>query len=134
MAKRTKKVGIVGKYGTRYGSSLRKIIKKFEISQHATYVSPFCGKVSYHADDSFTDHVTLMMSYNLKITFYRPQSRELLPEYGTAKPPKRESQEELTVFQPVQQSPPKPPSFVFVVLEKRPLSKPSADSESISIL
>ena len=44
MAKRTKKVGIVGKYGTRYGATLRKVMKKFEISQHATYVSPFCGK------------------------------------------------------------------------------------------
>ena len=44
MAKRTKKVGICGKYGTRYGATLRKIIKKFEISQHARYVSPFCGK------------------------------------------------------------------------------------------
>merc|ERR1712025_1358623 len=32
MAKRTKKVGIVGKYGTRYGASLRKLIKKMEIS------------------------------------------------------------------------------------------------------
>ena len=46
MAKRTKKVGIVGKYGTRYGATLRKIIKKFEVSQHARYVSPFCGKNS----------------------------------------------------------------------------------------
>jgi large subunit ribosomal protein L37Ae len=45
MAKRTKKVGIVGKYGTRYGSALRKIIKKFELQQHAKYVCPFCGKV-----------------------------------------------------------------------------------------
>ncbi|KAM7453725.1 hypothetical protein BLSTO_05524 [Blastocystis sp. subtype 1] len=35
--KRTKKVGICGKYGTRYGSSLRKIVKKIEISQHSTY-------------------------------------------------------------------------------------------------
>merc|ERR1712166_631780 len=46
MAKRTKKVGIVGKYGTRYGATLRKIIKKFEVSQHARYVSPFCEKNS----------------------------------------------------------------------------------------
>jgi large subunit ribosomal protein L37Ae len=45
MAKRTQKVGIVGKYGTRYGSSLRKIIKKFELQQHAKYACPFCGKV-----------------------------------------------------------------------------------------
>ncbi len=46
MAKRTKKVGICGKYGTRYGATLRKLVKKFEISQHAKYVSPFCGKNS----------------------------------------------------------------------------------------
>ena len=45
MAKRTKKAGIVGKYGTRYGSSIRKIVKKFELQQHAKYVCPPCGKV-----------------------------------------------------------------------------------------
>lgn len=28
MAKRTRKVGICGKYGTRYGASLRKVVKK----------------------------------------------------------------------------------------------------------
>merc|ERR1719464_1330658 len=32
MAKRTKKVGVVGKYGTRYGASLRKSVKKMEIT------------------------------------------------------------------------------------------------------
>lgn len=46
MAKRTKKVGICGKYGTRYGASIRKVVKKFEITQRAKYVSPFTGKVS----------------------------------------------------------------------------------------
>ena len=46
MAKRTKKVGILGKYGTRYGAAQRKTIKKFEITQRATYGCPFCGKVS----------------------------------------------------------------------------------------
>jgi large subunit ribosomal protein L37Ae len=46
MAKRTKKVGILGKYGTRYGAAQRKTIKKFEITQRATYTCPFCGKVS----------------------------------------------------------------------------------------
>ena len=46
MTKRTKKVGIVGKYGTRYGGSLRKLAKKFEVAQHAKYVCPFTGKVS----------------------------------------------------------------------------------------
>ncbi|CAH0478197.1 unnamed protein product [Peronospora belbahrii] len=41
-----KKVGICGKYGTRYGSSLRKVVKKIEISQHAKYNCVFCGKDS----------------------------------------------------------------------------------------
>lgn len=44
--KRTKKVGICGKYGTRYGSSLRKVVKKIEVSQHAKYNCAFCGKDS----------------------------------------------------------------------------------------
>merc|ERR1711874_396142 len=46
MAKRTKKVGICGKYGTRYGSSLRKIVKKIEVTQHSTYNCVFCGRDS----------------------------------------------------------------------------------------
>ncbi|KAK2958470.1 putative 60S ribosomal protein L37a [Blattamonas nauphoetae] len=46
MAKRTKKVGIVGKYGTRYGASLRKVIKKIEISQHSKFPCRFCGKTA----------------------------------------------------------------------------------------
>ncbi|KAJ2722582.1 60S ribosomal protein L43 [Coemansia sp. Benny D115] len=45
-AKRTKKVGITGKYGTRYGASLRKQVKKIEITQHARYTCTFCGKDS----------------------------------------------------------------------------------------
>ncbi|CAF0771000.1 unnamed protein product [Rotaria sp. Silwood1] len=44
MAKRTKKVGIVGKYGTRYGASLRKMVKKMEVTQHSKYTCSFCGK------------------------------------------------------------------------------------------
>ncbi|VYS56962.1 unnamed protein product [Arabidopsis thaliana] len=46
MTKRTKKAGIVGKYGTRYGASLRKQIKKMEVSQHSKYFCEFCGKYS----------------------------------------------------------------------------------------
>ncbi|GAU87238.1 hypothetical protein RvY_00120 [Ramazzottius varieornatus] len=44
MAKRTKKVGITGKWGTRYGASLRKTAKKLEITQHSKYTCLFCGK------------------------------------------------------------------------------------------
>ncbi|KAJ0805956.1 putative ribosomal protein L37ae [Helianthus annuus] len=44
MTKRTKKVGIVGKYGTRYGASLKKQIKKMEVSQHSKFFCEFCGK------------------------------------------------------------------------------------------
>ncbi|KAL0616015.1 putative 60S ribosomal protein L37a [Plecturocebus cupreus] len=44
MAKLTKKFGIIGKYRTRYGASLWKMVKKIEISQHAKYTCSFCGK------------------------------------------------------------------------------------------
>jgi len=44
MGKRTKKVGITGKYGTRYGASLRKQVKEAEINQHQRYTCQFCGK------------------------------------------------------------------------------------------
>jgi len=44
MGKRTKKVGITGKYGTRYGSTLRKLLRKIEVSQHSAYRCVFCGK------------------------------------------------------------------------------------------
>ncbi|KAG7893228.1 hypothetical protein KL908_002961 [Ogataea polymorpha] len=43
-SKRTKKVGITGKYGVRYGSSLRRQCKKLEVQQHSTYDCSFCGK------------------------------------------------------------------------------------------
>ena len=46
MAKRTKKVGICGKYGTRYGASLRKVVRKLEVTQHQRFTCNFCGKDS----------------------------------------------------------------------------------------
>ncbi|KAI5185937.1 large subunit ribosomal protein L37Ae [Nematocida homosporus] len=44
MTQKTKKVGVVGKYGPRYGVSLRKRIKKVEETQHSKYICTFCGK------------------------------------------------------------------------------------------
>lgn len=45
-SKRTKKVGITGKYGVRYGSSLRRQCRKLETQAHARYDCAFCGKTS----------------------------------------------------------------------------------------
>ena len=39
-----KKVRIMGKYVTGYGASLRKMVMKTEITQHAKYTCSFCGK------------------------------------------------------------------------------------------
>ena len=44
MGRRTKKVGVVGKYGVRYGATLRKLVKKMETTQHSKYHCTFCGK------------------------------------------------------------------------------------------
>ncbi|KAM4855352.1 large ribosomal subunit protein eL43-like [Urocitellus parryii] len=44
MAKVTKKVGILGKDGTRYGASLQKMVKKTEVRQQARYTHSFCDK------------------------------------------------------------------------------------------
>ena len=46
MERRTVKVGITGKYGTRYGQKLRKQVKAIEILQRTIYTCPFCGKTS----------------------------------------------------------------------------------------
>nr|XP_045012966.1 60S ribosomal protein L37a-like [Jaculus jaculus] len=40
----TKKVGIIGQYGTSYGAFLQKTVKKIKISQHTKYTCTFCGK------------------------------------------------------------------------------------------
>lgn len=46
MERRTVKVGITGKYGTRYGAKLRKQVKAIEILQRTKYTCIFCGKNS----------------------------------------------------------------------------------------
>ena len=75
MAKRTRKAGVTGKYGTRYGGAIRKIVKKFELQQRAKYVCPACGKV------------TLSSLSN--------KSAELLPASGSAEAARPLSQEAL---------------------------------------
>lgn len=45
---RTKVVGIVGRYGARYGSTLRKKVKEVLEKRYAPHICPFCahrGKV-----------------------------------------------------------------------------------------
>lgn len=66
MAKRTKKVGVVGKYGTRYGASLRKSVKKMEISQHARYNCQFCGKVNHPPNPE---------KYHFQVCLHQPRLR-----------------------------------------------------------
>lgn len=90
MAKRTKKVGIVGKYGTRYGSAIRKIVKKFELQQHARYVCPPCGKV-----------------HNL--WWFRLPSRESHAVFGNAKVARSLLPEELSNSPPALPQLPKSP-------------------------
>ncbi len=46
MENRTAKVGITGKYGTRYGQKLRKQVKAIEILQRVKSICPFCGKTA----------------------------------------------------------------------------------------
>lgn len=46
MSKGTLKVGITGRYGARYGATLRKRMKPFEESQHAKYECDACGKTA----------------------------------------------------------------------------------------
>ena len=46
MENRTRKVGITGKYATRYGQKLRKQVKAIEVLQRIKSICPFCGKKS----------------------------------------------------------------------------------------
>ncbi|TMW95992.1 hypothetical protein EJD97_008077 [Solanum chilense] len=44
MSEVTGYMGLWVRLGTRYGASLRKQIKKMEVSQHSKYFCEFCGK------------------------------------------------------------------------------------------
>jgi len=43
MGRRTKVVGIAGRYGPRYGSTLRKRVKAVLEQRYAPHTCPFCG-------------------------------------------------------------------------------------------
>jgi large subunit ribosomal protein L37Ae len=43
MAKRTKKVGSVGRYGARYGVRAKTRVKNVEINQKIKHICPNCG-------------------------------------------------------------------------------------------
>ncbi|ABN69961.1 LSU ribosomal protein L37AE [Staphylothermus marinus F1] len=43
MARRTKAVGIAGRYGARYGSTLRKKVRDILEKRYAPHTCPFCG-------------------------------------------------------------------------------------------
>jgi|Transcript_42437 large subunit ribosomal protein L37Ae len=47
MGKRTAKVGITGRYGTRYGANLRKRVKKILIAKKAKHFCHWCGKFTF---------------------------------------------------------------------------------------
>ncbi|XP_037017141.2 60S ribosomal protein L37a-like [Artibeus jamaicensis] len=44
ITKGAKELTIIGNYQTHYGASLRKMVKKIEISPHTKYTCSFCGK------------------------------------------------------------------------------------------
>ena len=56
----------MGKYGTRYGASLRKMVKKIEISQHAKYTCSFCGKVRDRLPEKKAGKVALLLMLGMQ--------------------------------------------------------------------
>ena len=88
MAKRTKKVGITGKYGTRYGASLRKTVKKMEISQHSKYLCTFCGKDKMKRKVTYVFcvlgiMVDIMFSMNQQLYFLYVSPHGAIPKLAT---------------------------------------------------
>ncbi|XP_017733805.1 60S ribosomal protein L37a-like [Rhinopithecus roxellana] len=56
MIKTNKKVRIINKYRTHYGTSLQKIVKKILIYQHAKDTCSFCGKIKINRQAVGTWH------------------------------------------------------------------------------
>lgn len=89
MAKRTRKVGVTGKYGTRYGGAIRRIVKKFELQQRAKYVCPPCGKVHFPSLSPMSEE-SQQASGNAEDA--RPLSQEVPLNSPPASPPPPKSQ------------------------------------------
>ena len=91
--------------GTRYGASLRKQIKKMEVSQHSKYFCEFCGKVTFIRlfpydilSGGLCQKLVLGASnYLMKVAcLYSMQWRGRLLESGVAKTAAKLRLEELT--------------------------------------
>ena len=63
---------ITGKYGVRYGASLRKQIKKIEISQHAKYT---CGCKFFLRFSTRSTPLASLASFALACPCLRPGCR-----------------------------------------------------------
>ncbi len=61
---------MVGKYGTRYGASLRKTVKKMEITQHQKFLCDFCGKVR-----NWGIHTAPFLTNNAFFLYYKDKMR-----------------------------------------------------------
>jgi large subunit ribosomal protein L37Ae len=42
----TKKVGITGKYGPRYGTKTKKVVKEIEVKERQQRVCPYCERLA----------------------------------------------------------------------------------------
>ncbi|PIO57576.1 ribosomal L37ae protein, partial [Teladorsagia circumcincta] len=71
MAKRTKKVGIVGKYGTRYGASLRKMVKKME----STHLQTKCNRNGPQASHVKAAESGSGVEVQIEVQIYHPSRR-----------------------------------------------------------
>jgi hypothetical protein len=52
--------------GTRYGASLRKQIKKMEVSQHSKFFCEFCGKVDLQCSVNAESVLSFLLVYHIE--------------------------------------------------------------------
>lgn len=118
MTKRTKKVGITGKYGTRYGASLRKQVKKMEVRleisidreavAHARSRSPSTPVTSANSAERTPSRGNYAPASHILASAH--QKPGLLSVSGTASPAARPPPVEPTLSRPPPLPPHGPPS------------------------